>query len=80
MNIVIPPILFYAIGTMFIVIGVFRSLMLGRRRPGREITDDTPADAKARRYHLRMGIVYVLAGALLILMTTGVLHFRSPFH
>ena len=80
MNIVIPPILFYAIGAMFIVIGAFRSLMLGRRHRGREIAEETPADAKARRYHLRLGIVYVLAGILLILMTTGVLRFRSPFH
>jgi len=76
MNIVIPPILFYAIGTLFIVIGGLRAYTLGRRRPGSELTDDTPDRAKARRYHLRLGIVYVLAGLLLILMTTGVLRIR----
>lgn len=76
MNVVIPPIFFYAIGTLFIVIGSLRAAMLGRRRPGREIAEDTPQQAKARRYHRRLGIVYVLAGLLLILMTTGVLRFR----
>ena len=75
-NVVIPPVIFYAIGTLFIVIGGLRAYMLGRRRPGEEVTEDTPARAKVRRYHLRLGIVYVLAGVLLILMTSGVLRFR----
>ena len=77
MNIVIPPLLVYAVGTAFIVIGGLRSYMLGRRRPGAELAPETPAQAKARRYHLRLGVVYVLAGVLLILMTSGVLHSRA---
>ena len=77
MNIVIPPILFYAVGTLFIVIGGLRAFMLGRRRPDRELAEDTPAQLKARRYHLRLGIVYVLSGILLILMTSGVLRLRG---
>ena len=77
MNIVIPPIIFYAVGVLFIVIGGLRAFMLGRRRPDRELAEETAAQAKARRYHLRLGIVYVLSGVLLILMTTGVLRFRG---
>jgi hypothetical protein len=80
MNIVIPPLLFYVVGTLFVVIGALRAAMLGRRRAGREIAEETAAAAKARRYHLRLGIVYVLAGILLILLTSGVLRFRSPLH
>jgi hypothetical protein len=77
MNIVIPPLFFYAVGTAFVVMGTLRSFMLGRRRPNAELAEETPAQAKARRYHLRLGIVYVVAGVLLILMTSGVLHSRA---
>ena len=80
MNVVIPPLLFYVVGTLFIVIGGLRAFMLGRRRAATQVAEETPAGAKARRYHLRLGIVYVLAGILLILMTSGVLRFRSPLH
>ena len=79
MNVVIPPIIFYAIGTLFVVFGALRALMLGRRRPSRELTEDTPAAAKARRYHVKMGIVWMVMGIFLIVTTAGVIRFRLPF-
>jgi hypothetical protein len=76
MNVVIPPIFFYAVGTLFVVMGALRAIYLGRRRPGREIDEDTPERAKLRKRHLTFGIVYVLAGIFLILLTSGVIHKR----
>ena len=78
MNVVIPPIIFYAIGTLFVVFGSLRAFMLGRRRPGRELTEETPAQAKTRRYHMKLGIVWVLMGIFLIVTTAGVIRFRLP--
>jgi hypothetical protein len=77
MNVVIPPIFFYAVGTMMVVFGALRAFMLGRRRPERELTEETPARAKLRRNHLIFGVVYVLTGAFLIVLTTGVIRLRS---
>ena len=75
MNVVIPPIFFYAVGTIFVVMGALRAIMLGRRRPG-DLTEETPERAKLRRRHLVFGIVYVVAGIFLILLTSGVIHRR----
>ena len=77
MNIVIPPILFYAVGTLLVVFGALRTIILGRRRPSRELTDDTPERAKERRRHFMWGIIWVLLGLFLILSTSGVLRSRA---
>ena len=73
MNIVIPPIVFYVLGGMFLVFGTLRALMLGRRRVEREIVDETPERAKARRRHLMFGIFWVATGLFLIASTAGIL-------
>ncbi|HXT99371.1 MAG TPA: hypothetical protein VN903_00165 [Polyangia bacterium] len=70
-QVTVPPILFYAVGTLLVVFGALRTIMLGRRRPERELTEDTPERAKARRRHMAMGIVWVLMGLFLIISTTG---------
>ena len=80
MNIAIPPIVFYAVGTLLIVFGVLRALVLGRRRApaeGGEVVEDTPARAKTRRRHLAFGIIWVVMGLFLIVSTAGVLRMRS---
>ena len=77
MNIVIPPIIFYAVGTMLVVFGALRTIILGRRRASRELTEDTPERAKERRRHFLWGIIWVLLGAFLILSTSGVLRSRG---
>jgi len=69
----LPPIFFYVIGTLLVVFGVMRTVVLGRRRADREITDDTPERAKARRRHKLMGLIWVVMGAFLIASTAGIL-------
>jgi cytochrome c biogenesis protein CcdA len=76
MNIVIPPIFFYVMGAILVVSGAVRAATLGRRDPERELLDDTPERAKARRRHLTFGIVWVAMGLFLIFSTAGLLHLR----
>jgi hypothetical protein len=84
MNLVIPPLFFYAVGAVLVLSGVGRALTLGRRRPERDIQGEEPGSpaadkaAKARRRHLIFGIVWVLLGLFLILSTAGVLRARLP--
>jgi hypothetical protein len=73
MNIVIPPIVFYILGGLFLVFGTLRAVVLGRRRADREVVDDTPERARARRRHVMFGIFWVLTGLFLIASTAGVL-------
>jgi hypothetical protein len=73
-NVELPPIVFYVLGAMFLVFGVLRALLLGRRRAERELTEETPERAKARRRHLFFGAIWVLVGVFLIFETSGLLH------
>lgn len=79
MNVQIPPIIFYAVGTLLVVFGVLRTLVLGRRRADRELRPDTPEAAKARKRHFAMGIIWVAMGLFLILSIGGVIRMRLPF-
>jgi hypothetical protein len=72
----LPPVFFYAIGTFLAVFGAARALVLGRRRPERELAEDTPARAKLRRNHLLFGTLHFVFGILLILLTSGVIRTR----
>jgi hypothetical protein len=72
----IPPIFFCAIGAVMVVFGATRAIVLGRRRPNREILEDTPARAKARRNHVVFGMLHIVMGIFLILLTTGVIPSR----
>jgi len=76
-DVVIPPLVFYAVGIVLILGGVARALMLGRRNPSREVADDDPAKARARRRHLAFGLVWVAMGIFLVASTAGVLHSRA---
>jgi heme/copper-type cytochrome/quinol oxidase subunit 2 len=69
----LPPLFFYAIGTILVVVGALRFFLLGRRRADRELTEDTPQRAKVRRYHAIWGVVFMLVGAFLIASTAGIL-------
>ncbi|HEX3697764.1 MAG TPA: hypothetical protein VH374_20490 [Polyangia bacterium] len=80
MNVVIPPLFFYALGAMLITFGALRAVTFGRRRPERELNEqDNAARAGERRRHLRFGVIWVLMGLFLIASTAGVLKMRSPF-
>ena len=72
----LPPVFFYAIGTFLAVFGAARALVLGRRRPDRELVEETPARAKLRRNHLLFGTLHFVFGILLILLTSGVIRTR----
>lgn len=81
MNIVIPPLIFYLVGTVLMAAGTVRALTLGRRNPAREIADDDPARARARRRHLTFGIVWIAMGLFLVASTAGVLRSKwGPKH
>ena len=69
----LPPIFFYAIGTLFVVFGGLRAIFLGRRRGDRDVGEETPAREKMRRRHLVWGCIQVVAGLILIASTAGVL-------
>jgi hypothetical protein len=75
--ITLPPIFFYAIGTLLVVFGALRIAFLGRRRADRELTDDTPDRTKARKRHTVWGIIWVAMGAFLIASTAGILGLRK---
>ena len=74
---VIPPLVFYAVGIALVLGGLARALMLGRRDASREVADDDPARARARRRHLTFGLVWVGMGLFLIVSTAGVLRSRA---
>jgi hypothetical protein len=76
-DVVIPPLVFYAVGIVLILGGLARAVMLGRRNPSREVADDDPAKARARRRHLAFGLVWVAMGIFLVVSTAGVLRQRA---
>jgi hypothetical protein len=71
--ITLPPIFFYAIGTLLVVFGALRAFVLGRRRADREMTEDTPERARVRRRHVIVGVIWVVFGAFFIASTAGLL-------
>jgi uncharacterized membrane protein len=76
MNVVIPPLFFYVVGALLVIFGALRAATMGRRRESRELSEDTPQAAKARKRHLTFGLVWVAMGLFLIVSTAGVLSFR----
>jgi hypothetical protein len=76
MNVVLPPLLFYAVGLALTIGGAVRAATLGRRDEAREIGEDTPERARARRRHRTFGFVWIALGLFLIASTAGVLRMR----
>jgi hypothetical protein len=76
MNVVLPPLFFYAVGLALTIGGAVRMATLGRRVDAREITDDSPERARARRRHKTFGLIWILLGLFLIASTAGVLRMR----
>jgi hypothetical protein len=75
-NVVLPPLFFYAVGLALTIGGIARVVMLGRRDASREITDDTPGRERARRRHRTFGLIWIVMGLFLIASTAGVLRMR----
>jgi len=76
MNVVIPPLFFYVVGALLVVFGALRAATLGRRKDARELSEDTPQAAKARKRHVTFGIVWIVMGLFLIFSTADVLRMR----
>jgi uncharacterized membrane protein len=76
MNVVIPPLFFYVVGALLVIFGALRAATLGRRKDSRELSEDTPQAAKARKRHLTFGIVWIVMGLFLIFSTADVLRMR----
>jgi len=76
MNVVIPPLFFYVVGALLVIFGALRVFTLGRRNASRELSEDTPQQAKARKRHRTFGIVWILMGLFLIGSTADVLRMR----
>jgi hypothetical protein len=77
MNLVIPPLIFYAVGAVLVLAGTLRALMLGRQHPGREVADDDPGRARSRRRPLIFGVVWIAMGLFLIVSTAGLLRSKA---
>ncbi|HVV17719.1 MAG TPA: hypothetical protein VHH90_10975 [Polyangia bacterium] len=76
MNVVIPPLFFYVVGALLVIFGALRAATLGRRNVAKELSEDTPQQAKARKRHLAFGVVWILMGLFLIVSTADVLRLR----
>ena len=76
MNVVIPPLFFYVVGALLVIFGALRAATLGRRKESRELAEDSPQQAKARRRHVTFGIVWIVMGLFLIVSTADVLRMR----
>ncbi|HSS40071.1 MAG TPA: hypothetical protein VLT58_14990 [Polyangia bacterium] len=76
MNVVIPPLFFYVVGALLVIFGALRTFTLGRRNADKELSEDTPQAAKARKRHRTFGIVWILMGLFLIVSTADVLRLR----
>lgn len=76
MNVVLPPLFFYAVGLALTIGGIVRIALLGRRDASREINDDSPERERARRRHRTFGIIWIVMGLFLIASTAGVLRLR----
>jgi hypothetical protein len=75
MQVYIPPVVPYVIGATLVVFGGLRIKYLGApRAPALPDEGDNPADAKPvrgkeQRRHVRMGVLWILMGAFLLVST-----------
>lgn len=77
---VIPPVLFYALGAMLTVFGALRAWHFGRRRrreplAGADVegaeSGESPRERAGRRRHLWMGLAWVLMGLYVVYTAVG---------
>ena len=85
MKVNLPPILFYAIGSLLVLFGVLRIKFLGAPRPPRrrdeDLSDEVSTGAPSQegeellvrgpqqRRHIRWGIMWILMGLFLLVST-----------
>jgi uncharacterized membrane protein HdeD (DUF308 family) len=73
MHVQVPPALLYVLGAILVLFGSLRAVHLGWQRRDRPVpTDDdeaAPARKQGPRYHLGVGILWVVMGLFLIIST-----------
>ena len=75
MPVYIPPVVPYVVGAVLVVFGGLRIKYLGAPRAGAlsESSDDAadakPVRGKEQRRHVRMGVLWILMGAFLLVST-----------
>jgi hypothetical protein len=69
MHLQIPAALPYTLGALLIAFGSMRALYLGWQRRNREVDEETAGRTKGPRYHLMVGIVWVVMGLFLVIST-----------
>lgn len=77
MNIIIPPGVFYIVGMLLVLGGVWRSLKMGRAAlpeaaEGEQAAEQLARARKDRRRHMVMGLIWIGMGIFMILSTMGV--------
>jgi hypothetical protein len=75
MPVYIPPVVPYVVGAILVVFGGLRIKYLGAPRApslsqeGDNPADETPVRGKEQRRHVRMGVLWILMGAFLLVST-----------
>jgi hypothetical protein len=65
-----PAVLPYAVGALLVVFGSLRALYLGWQRRTQQIQEEDGAGRKkGPRYHLMVGILWVVMGLFLVIST-----------
>jgi uncharacterized membrane protein HdeD (DUF308 family) len=69
MSLRLPAALPYVVGAMLLVFGSLRAIHLGWMRRGREINEESLERTRTPRYHLMVGVVWVIMGLFLVVST-----------
>jgi len=76
MRLNISPVIPYVVGAMLVVFGALRAKYLATPKPsrlrddeGQPAADPAPVRGKEETRHLRMGVVWILLGAFLLVST-----------
>jgi hypothetical protein len=65
----LPPALIYGLGILLVVFGGLRAFHMGWRRRDREIEDEGRGGRRGPKYHLMVGILWVVMGLFLVIST-----------
>lgn len=67
----LPGFLLYGVGALLIIFGGLRALYLGWQRRDQQIVDDPEGGPRKKgpRYHLMVGILWVVMGLFLVIST-----------
>jgi hypothetical protein len=64
-----PVFLPYLVGIVLVIFGSLRALMLGWQRRNQPVDDEVGARKKGPRYHLMVGILWMVMGLFLVIST-----------